>query len=147
MTVAPGDKLHIAFWGVLSGSDASLGTDSQRGVEIAIDDKGGTLLGHDIELTSQDALCTPEGGATAASALAADKSIVGLIGSTCSDETVGGVAAITAAGMTTISPSNTRPQLTDPNRDATYAGYPAHGPQRRVPGQGRRRVPLQRARA
>jgi ABC-type branched-subunit amino acid transport system substrate-binding protein len=25
--------------------------------------------------------------------------------------------------MTTISPSNTRPALTDPTRDATYAGY------------------------
>jgi branched-chain amino acid transport system substrate-binding protein len=123
VTVAPGEKLHLAFWGVLSGADASLGTDSQRGVEIAIADRDGKLLDHDIQLTSQDALCTPEGGATAASALAADKTIVGLIGSTCSDETVGGIAAVTSAGLTTISPSNTRPALTDPSRDASYAGY------------------------
>ena len=123
VTVAPGEKLHIAFWGVLSGADTSLGTDSKRGVEIAVSDKGGKLLGHDIQLTSQDALCTPEGGATAATALAADKTIVGLIGSSCSDETVGGIATITNAGLTTISPSNTRPALTDPTRDATYAGY------------------------
>jgi branched-chain amino acid transport system substrate-binding protein len=46
-----------------------------------------------------------------------------LVGSTCSDETVGGIAAITNAGLTTISPANTRPVLTDPNRGPDYAGY------------------------
>ena len=121
--IPDGEPLHIGFWGVISGADASLGTDSQRGVEIAIDDLGGELLGHEIQLTSQDGLCTPEGGATAAQALAADTTIVGLIGSTCSDETVGGIQAITEAGLTTISPSNTRPALTAEDRDETYAGY------------------------
>jgi len=124
VTVAAGDPIHLAFWGVLSGADASLGTDSKRGVELAIADlKDGKLLGHTVSLTEEDALCTPAGGATAATKLAADKSIVALVGSTCSDETVGGIATLTAAGMTTISPSNTRPALTDPTRDATYAGY------------------------
>lgn len=121
--IAADEPLHMAFWGVLSGADSSLGEDSKRGVEIAIDDKGGKLLGHDILLTTEDALCTPEGGATAASKLATDTSIVALVGSTCSDETVGGIAAITQAGLTTISPSNTRPALTDPNRGPDYAGY------------------------
>jgi branched-chain amino acid transport system substrate-binding protein len=48
---------------------------------------------------------------------------VALVGSTCSDETVGGIAAITNAGLTTVSPANTRPALTDPNRGPDYAGY------------------------
>ena len=121
--IAPDEPLHIAYWGVLSGADGSLGEDSKRGVEIAIDDKGGKLLGHDILLTTEDALCTPEGGATAATKLAADTSIVALIGSSCSDETVGGIATITNAGLTTISPSNTRPVLSDPARGPDYAGY------------------------
>ncbi len=121
--IGPDEPLHIAYWGVLSGADGTLGEDSKRGVEIAIDDKGGKLLGHDILLTTEDALCTPEGGATAASKLAADTSIVALIGSSCSDETVGGIAAITNAGLTTISPSNTRPALTSPDRGPDYAGY------------------------
>ncbi len=121
--IAPDEPLHIAYWGVLSGADGTLGEDSKRGVEIAIDDKGGKLLGHDILLTTEDAGCTPDGGATAAAKLAADTSLVGLIGSSCSDETVGGIAAITNAGLTTISPSNTRPALTDPNRGPDYAGY------------------------
>jgi branched-chain amino acid transport system substrate-binding protein len=121
--IPDGEPINIGFWGVISGADAALGVDSQRGVEIAIDDRGGELLGHDIQLTVQDGLCTPEGGATAAQALAADTTIVGLVGSICSDETVGGIQTITEAGLTTISPSNTRPTLTAEDRDETFAGY------------------------
>ena len=121
--IPSGEPLHIAYWGVLSGADSSLGEDSKQGVEVAIDDLGGKFKGHDIRLTTEDGLCTPDGGATAAQKLAADSTIVGLIGSSCSDETVGGIASLTAAGLTTISPSNTRPALSAPDRDATYAGY------------------------
>jgi branched-chain amino acid transport system substrate-binding protein len=123
VTIAPDEPVHIAYWGVLSGADGTLGEDSKRGVEIAIDDKGGEILGHEILLTTEDAQCTPEGGATAAAKLATDTSLVGLIGSSCSDETVGGIATLTNAGLTTISPSNTRPALSDPNRGPDYAGY------------------------
>jgi branched-chain amino acid transport system substrate-binding protein len=123
VTIAPTDPVHVAYWGVLSGADGTLGEDSKRGVEIAIDDLGGKFHDHDILLTTEDALCTPEGGATAATKLATDTSIVALIGSSCSDETVGGIAAITNAGLTTISPSNTRPALSDPSRGPDYAGY------------------------
>ena len=123
VTIGPSDPVHIAYWGVLSGADGTLGEDSKRGVEIAIDDMGGKFHDHDILLTTEDALCTPEGGATAAAKLATDTSLVGLIGSSCSDETVGGIATLTKAGLTTISPSNTRPALTDPNRGPDYAGY------------------------
>jgi len=123
VTIAPDEPVHIAYWGVLSGADGTLGEDSKRGVEVAIDDMGGKFHDHAILLTTEDAGCTPEGGATAASKLAADTSLVALVGSSCSDETVGGIAAITNAGLTTISPSNTRPALSDPNRGPDYAGY------------------------
>lgn len=123
VNVPAGEPVHIAYWGVLSGADSSLGEDSKQGVEIAIDDLGGKFKGHDILLTTEDGLCTPEGGATAAQKLAADSTLVGLVGSSCSDETVGGIKSITEAGLTTISPSNTRPALTATDRDATYAGY------------------------
>lgn len=123
VTIPPNEPIHVAFWGVITGADASLGLDSQYGAEIAIDDKGGKLLGHNVRLTAEDGGCTPEGGATAAQKLAADKTIVALVGSSCSDETVGGIKTLTDAGLTTISPSNTRPALTFPDRDASYAGY------------------------
>jgi branched-chain amino acid transport system substrate-binding protein len=123
VTIPPDEPIHIAQWGVLSGADGTLGTDSKYGVEIAIADRGGKLLGHEIRLTTEDALCTPEGGAIAGQKLAADSTLVGLVGSSCSDETVGGIAAITDAGLSTISPSNTRPALTAADRGPEYAGY------------------------
>jgi branched-chain amino acid transport system substrate-binding protein len=123
ITIPPNEPIHIAYWGVISGADASLGQDSLYGVEIAAEDKGGKLLDHTIRVTSEDGGCTPEGGATAAQKLAADKTIVALVGSACSDETVGGIKTLTDAGLTTISPSNTRPSLTATDRDATFAGY------------------------
>ncbi len=123
VNIPAGEPVHVAYWGVLSGPDASLGEDSKQGVEVAIDDLGGKFKGHDILLTTEDGLCTPEGGATAAVKLAADSTLVGLVGSACSDEVVGGIKTITEAGLTTISPSNTRPALTAADRDATYAGY------------------------
>jgi len=121
--IPAGEPVHIAYWGVLSGPDQTLGEDSRRGVQIAVDDLGGSFLGHDILLTAEDAGCTPEGGATAATRIAADPTLVGLIGSSCSDETVGGIQAITDAGLTTISPSNTRPALSAPDRGPEFAGY------------------------
>jgi branched-chain amino acid transport system substrate-binding protein len=121
--VGPRDPFQVAFWGVLSGPDSFLGQDSLRGVEIAIDDLGGKLHEHQILLTSHDALCTLQGGATATDQIAEDESTLALIGSSCSDETVGGISTLTEAGLTTISPSNTRASLTDPERGPEYAGY------------------------
>jgi branched-chain amino acid transport system substrate-binding protein len=123
VTIPAGEKIHIAFWGVLSGADASLGQDSLSGAQIAVDDRGGKLLEHDINLTTEDGLCTVDGGAAAAAKMASDNTIVGLVGSSCSDETVGGIQALTNAGLTTISPSNTRPALTAADRGPEYAGY------------------------
>ena len=122
--IPAGEPIHIAYWGVLSGADAALGVDSHRGVEIAFNDRDNELLGRELRLSEQDGLCTPEGGATAASALVADQTIVGLIGSVCSAETAGGIQSVTDAGMTTISPSNTRPAFTDPEeRGPELDGY------------------------
>jgi branched-chain amino acid transport system substrate-binding protein len=123
VTIPPGEPVVIAGWGVSSGADASLGTDWMNSMKVVADDRGVELLGHPLELVFEDGLCTPEGGATAAQKLAADPTIVGLIGSACSDETVGGIAAITNAGLSTISPSNTRPALTAADRGPEFAGY------------------------
>lgn len=121
--IPAGEPVVIATWGVQSGPDASLGQDWMNSVAIAADDRNNEIKGHPIEIITEDGLCTPEGGATAAQKIASNPTVVGLIGSACSDETVGGIATITNAGLTTISPSNTRPALTDPARGPEFAGY------------------------
>jgi branched-chain amino acid transport system substrate-binding protein len=123
VAIPPGEPVVIAGWGVNSGPNASLGQDWMNSMNVAVDERGEELLGHPLELIFEDAGCSPEGGATAAQKLATDSQLVGLIGSACSDETVGGIATLTNAGLTTISPSNTRPALTAADRTADYAGY------------------------
>jgi branched-chain amino acid transport system substrate-binding protein len=118
-----GDPIHIACWMVVAGPDASLGTDTKRGVEIAIDDRGGKILGHPIKLSVQDTGCNAEGGQAAATKLAADPSIVAAIGSNCSSEARPGAPILWKAGIATVSPSNTAPYLTDPKRGPEYDGY------------------------
>jgi branched-chain amino acid transport system substrate-binding protein len=123
VAIPAGEPIHIGYWGVLTGADSVLGTDSLHGTELAVDAIGGKLLDRDILLTTEDGLCTPEGGATAAQKLAADTTLVALLGPSCSDEVEGGIAALTAAGLTTISSSATRPTLTAPDRDPSFAGF------------------------
>ena len=118
-----GEPIHIAAWMVVAGPDASLGTDTKRGVEIAIGDKGGKILGHPIKLSVQDTGCNAEGGQAAATKLAADPTIVAAIGSNCSSEARPGAPILWKAGIATVSPSNTAPYLTDPKRGPDYDGY------------------------
>lgn len=121
--IKKGEPIHIACWMVVAGPDASLGTDTKRGVEIAIDDKGGKILGFPIKLTVQDTGCNAEGGQAAATKLAADPTIVAAIGSNCSSEAKPGAPILWKAGIPTVSPSNTAPFLTDPKRGPEYDGY------------------------
>jgi branched-chain amino acid transport system substrate-binding protein len=121
--IKSGEPVHIACWFVVAGPDASLGTDTKRGVEIAIEDKGGKVLGFPIKLTVQDTGCNAEGGQAAATKIAADPTIIAAIGSSCSSEARPGAPILWKAGIPTVSPSNTGPFLTDPKRGPEYDGY------------------------
>ena len=121
VNIGPNDPIHVAWMLVVTGPDGTLGVDSRRGIEIAIDDKGGKLLGHTIKLDGQDSGCGAEPGQAAAAKLASDTTIIGVIGSSCSSEMRAGGPALSKAGFTIISPSNTAPDLTDPaKRFACY---------------------------
>ena len=78
--IGPNDPVHIAYAFVTSGDNSTLGLDTKYGAELAIDDAGGKVLGHAIKFDGQDSGCAPEGGQAAATKLAADKTIVAVIG-------------------------------------------------------------------
>ena len=118
--VAPDEPINIAYMLTTSGATAFLGEDSVGGIEIAIDDRGGELLGHEIEVSGEDSLCSAEGGQTAAQKVAANESILGAIGTNCSSAGAAALPIISQAGMVMISPSNTAPTLT--NDDAAAGG-------------------------
>ena len=121
--VAPGDPIHVAWALTVSGATATLGEDSRGAIEIAIDDRGGELLGHPIELTGEDTLCNAEGGQAAGTKIAADPTVVGVIGTNCSSEARAAMPLISQAGMLMISPSNTNPDLTNPDHPDFWPGY------------------------
>jgi branched-chain amino acid transport system substrate-binding protein len=118
--VAPGDPVRIASALVISGPNTDLGTDSQYGVEIAIDFKG-ELMGHPLELQAEDDGCSAEGGQTAGQKIVSDPSIVAVVGTSCSGAGVPMSKVVSDAGYVMVSPSNTAPVLTDPA--SHQAGY------------------------
>jgi basic membrane lipoprotein Med (substrate-binding protein (PBP1-ABC) superfamily)/tRNA A-37 threonylcarbamoyl transferase component Bud32 len=123
ITIKPGEPIHIAYALVVSGPNQTLGVDARNGVEIAIDDLGGKIVSHDILFDGVDSGCSTDGGMAAASKLAADPTIVGVIGPSCSSETRAGMSLLSKAGFSVISPSNTAPDLTEPGNPRNYPGF------------------------
>ena len=80
--------------------------------ELAVEDRGGQLLGHPVELVSMDGKCSEEGGTTAALQVAADPQIVGIVGPSCSGEAVAAMEVVSQAGLVMVSGSSTAPSLT-----------------------------------
>jgi branched-chain amino acid transport system substrate-binding protein len=124
VTVAAGAPVKIAVFEATTGDGASLGTDQVRGVEIAVEDKGGKLMDHPLELVKVDEAgnqsCGTAGpGAEAAQKIAAQKDeIVGVIGSSCSGAAVPAMGIFSPIGLTMISGSNTSPFLTTVDQQA-----------------------------
>jgi branched-chain amino acid transport system substrate-binding protein len=120
VTIAPEDPVRVGAALVTSGPNESLGVDSLRGVEIAIDDKK-EVLGHPIELVVEDSLCSAEGGQTAVTKLVSDPSLLGIIGTNCSSAGVPASKIAADANVLLVSPSNTAPSLTAPGmHEKTY---------------------------
>jgi branched-chain amino acid transport system substrate-binding protein len=110
--IAPGQPLSIGSIQVISGDSASLGEDQVRAIELAIDDRGGEILGHPVELQSEDGECLAEGGQAAAQKLVADPQLVAVVGTSCSGEAVPAAQIFQEQGIVMISGSNTTPFLT-----------------------------------
>lgn len=122
VTVGPNEPIHIAYALVISGADETLGVDSRNGIEVAIAIKG-KVLGHDIKLTGEDDGCSAEGGQAAGTKLAADPTIVAVIGTSCSSAARVAVPLLSQAGFAIVSPSNTAPDLTEAGNPNNYPGY------------------------
>jgi branched-chain amino acid transport system substrate-binding protein len=132
--VAAGEPIHLASLLAISGDVAFLGTDSNNGITLAIDNLDGTmdgtpgqLLGHDVELQQEDDGCSAEGGQAGATALAADPSIVAVIGTSCSSSALGVADTILSdKGILLFSPSNTNPGLTSEEAHQPFYFRTAH---------------------
>jgi branched-chain amino acid transport system substrate-binding protein len=75
-------------------------------------DQNNELLGHPLELQSEDDLCSPEGGKVGAQKIVADPQIVAILGTSCSVAAVPAAEIMSEAGLVMVSGRNTAPSLT-----------------------------------
>jgi branched-chain amino acid transport system substrate-binding protein len=112
--LAPDDPIHLAYMLTVTGATATLGEDSLGGIEIALSERT-EIEGHAVTLTGEDSGCSPEGGQTAATKVAADPTVVAIVGTNCSGAAFAALPTVSEAGMLMCSSSNTNPGLTDPD--------------------------------
>jgi len=110
--IPPGESIKIGALQALSGDMAPQGQESFQCVELTLAERGNELLGHPLELQSEDSLCSGEGGTTAALKLIADPQIVGIVGPTCSGAATTAMEVVSKAGLVMISSSSSSPSLT-----------------------------------
>ncbi len=113
----PGPRTRTATLGLmapLSADLAPVGTAVRNAVRLAVDEANsqGTIPGWKIRMSVQDDLSRPDGGAQAAGALAADRSVIGVVGPLSSTVAMIALPTLDAAGIAVVSPSNSRPELT-----------------------------------
>ncbi len=138
VTVAPGEPVRIGVLQALSDKVAPLGQAQLNGLELAMDKRKNTLLGHSIALQIEDTGCTQEGGANTALKIIADPQTVAIFGSTCSGAAATASQAMSAAGLTMISGNNSAPFLTSIAGKAApdwQAGYFRTAPNEEMAGK------------
>ncbi len=146
VNVASGEAVKIGVLQALSGKVASFGEAQIRGLELALDKRKKTILGHPIDLQIEDTGCTEEGGANAALKVIADKQTVAIFGTTCSSAAASASQAMSAAGLTMISGNDSAPFLTSIAGHAApnwQAGFFRTAPNDENAGQATARYVLQ----
>ena len=116
-------QFHIGGYWTLSGPDVNLGLDQKRGAEIAMDDAGNMVAGHQIKFYAEDSQCNAEGGQTAATKLASNRNIVVVVGPDCSSAGTPGGPILWKAGIPSVATSTTAPSLTAADRPEGLHGY------------------------
>ena len=112
----------LAFQGPLTGGDAQLGQDQIPGAIYAIALYNAKNPAVKVELVKADSQCDGTVAANIAPGVAANKAIIGVVGTSCSGEARNSFPAYKAAGLTMIAPSASAVSLTNPK--APDRGFP-----------------------
>ncbi len=114
--------IKLAYMGPLTGGAAFLGQDQYPGAEWAIALYNATNPKTKVKLVKADSQCDGTVAANIAPGVAANKAIIGVIGTSCSGEARNSFPAYKAAGLTMVAPSASAVSLTDPK--APDRGFP-----------------------
>jgi branched-chain amino acid transport system substrate-binding protein len=126
------EQAKVAKIGViapLSGDLSALGLGIQNSVDLAIKqaNEKKTIPGWTLEIDAQDDQATPDVGKNAATKLAGDDEVIGVVGTLNSSVSQSVQPVLSGAQIVQVSPANTNPTLTkgpDPaNPKRSYPGY------------------------
>lgn len=120
------EPIRIGVLQALSGKVATLGKEQVRGIELALDARGGMVCGHPVYFQVEDTGCTSEGGANAVLKIIANPQNIAILGTTCSGAAATASKAMSGAGLTMVSGNNSAPFLTsigDKKAPNWYKGY------------------------
>ncbi|MCX6444645.1 MAG: branched-chain amino acid ABC transporter substrate-binding protein [Actinobacteria bacterium] len=115
-------EVTLAFQGPLTGPDAQLGQDQFPGAQWAIELYNATNPKTKVKLIKADSQCDGTVAANIAPGVAANKAVIGVIGTSCSGEARNSFPAYRAGGLTMVAPSASAVSLTDPK--APDRGFP-----------------------
>jgi branched-chain amino acid transport system substrate-binding protein len=112
-----GSGTKVATIGViapLSGGLSALGLGIRNSVDLAIQEanKNGTIPGWTLKLSAQDDEAKPDVGKNAATKLASDDTVVGVVGALNSSVSLSVTPVLQPARIVQVSPANTGPSLT-----------------------------------
>jgi branched-chain amino acid transport system substrate-binding protein len=110
----------LAYLGPLTGDYANLGINIVNGAKLAMDEFKTENPDCNVTLQQFDSQGDPEKATPLATQIINDEEIVGVIGPTFSGETDATGAAFSEAGLVTVSPSATNPELSQNGWDTFH---------------------------
>jgi branched-chain amino acid transport system substrate-binding protein len=110
------DELVIGEYGSLTGNDATFGTSTQNGVQVALDQllasKQGKIGGFPVRVVVEDDQGRAEEAATVVQKLINQDQVIAVIGEVASSRSLAAAPICQAAQVPMISPSSTNPKVT-----------------------------------
>lgn len=109
-----GPTIKVGVYGSLTGSDATFGQSTKKGIELAVKEinAAGGVGGAKIALTVEDDQGRPEEAATVVDKLISQDNVITVIGEVASSRSIAAAPKCQAAGVPMISPSSTNPAVT-----------------------------------
>ncbi len=112
--------VRIAYQGPLSGPQAQFGTTGLNGARLAVEQLGEEMGFQNIEIAQFDDQATESVGAANANTIAADQSIVCVVGHINSGVALAALPTYRDANLVMVSPANTNPRVTEEFDDTAY---------------------------
>jgi branched-chain amino acid transport system substrate-binding protein len=108
------DVIIFGEFGSLTGTTATFGKSSQKGIQMAIDEvnKAGGINGKFLKIIVEDDQSKPEEAATAVKKLVSQDKVLLVLGEVASSRSLAGAPICQNAGVPMITPSSTNPKVT-----------------------------------